>query len=245
MKMKWIATIPLIAFIIVTGLLIWKYSPEQQKTTPQLKNFYPVPNFTLTERSERQVSNTDLLGNIWIVNFIFTNCHDSCPIQSAKMALLQKHFQEDPKVKLISITVDPEYDTPKVLRPYADQFEADPEKWLFLTGSKEKIRELVIKGFKLAVIENADNNSDTVVPKEQSLNSSKGMESIARLESLSILFWNWIAPSAAYAHQDSTHFLHSDRFVLVDQKGDIRGYFHSNKQDIGQLKKHVRFLINH
>src|SRR3954468_11536645 len=108
-----------------------------------------VPDFTLTERSAREVKNQDLAGQIWIADFVYTSCGGLCPIMSEKMRKLQDTLPAE--VRLVSFSVDPDVDTPAVLTEYAKKFGADPNRWLFLTGSKEALFQLSKDGFKLAV----------------------------------------------------------------------------------------------
>jgi protein SCO1/2 len=108
-----------------------------------------VPDFTLTERSAREVKNQDLAGQIWIADFVYTSCGGLCPIMSEKMRKLQDTLPAE--VRLVSFSVDPDVDTPAVLTEYAKKFGADPNRWLFLTGSKESLFQLSKDGFKLAV----------------------------------------------------------------------------------------------
>jgi cytochrome oxidase Cu insertion factor (SCO1/SenC/PrrC family) len=101
-----------------------------------------VPDFSLLERSGKQVSLADLRGKIWIADFIYTHCTDTCPLQTADMAKLQDRWLKEPKVELVSFSVDPEHDTPQVLSRYAGRFKADPKRWLFLTGHRPEIVRL-------------------------------------------------------------------------------------------------------
>ena len=106
-----------------------------------------VPEFTLTERSGRSVTAGDLRGRVWVANFIFTQCPGVCPALSARMAALQQALRARREsgapgndVRLVSISVDPTRDTPEVLRRYAARFRADPDDWLFLTGSRGAVQ---------------------------------------------------------------------------------------------------------
>lgn len=110
-----------------------------------------VPDFTLTERSGRSVSLPELRGAPWVANFIFTSCAGPCPRISSQMAKLQKAGADIEDVRFVSFTVDPETDTPGVLREYANRFGASPERWLFLTGEKQQLYSLILEGFKLAL----------------------------------------------------------------------------------------------
>ncbi|MBI3080033.1 MAG: SCO family protein [candidate division NC10 bacterium] len=118
--------------------------------SPSLPTYGSVPDFSLTERSGRQVGGSELRGKVWIANFIYTHCPDTCPLQSAQMARLQGELAAEGDVRLVSITVDPERDTLEVLSRYADRFGAAPDRWLFLTGEKG-LRGLVRWSFEPAV----------------------------------------------------------------------------------------------
>ena len=93
----------------------------------------PLPNFQLTDQSGRTVQPSDLRGKIVAIDFIYTRCPlpDVCPRLSANFAILQRRFGD--KVTLVSITVDPDYDTPAILRDYARRWSAGPD-WHYLTG---------------------------------------------------------------------------------------------------------------
>jgi protein SCO1/2 len=108
-----------------------------------------APEFTLIERSSREVKNQELAGKIWIADFVYTSCGGMCPIMTEKMRKLQDKLPAE--IKLVSFSVDPDVDTPAVLTEYAKKFGADPNRWLFLTGSKESLFKLSKDGFKLAV----------------------------------------------------------------------------------------------
>jgi protein SCO1/2 len=123
-----------------------------------------VPDFSLIERSGSKVTLADLRGKNWIADFIYTTCTDTCPLQSAEMATLQKELSGAANVKLVSFSVDPEHDTPAVLAQYAQRFHADGGRWLFLTGDKEQISNLIQAGFRLSAAPlKQDTDGDTVI----------------------------------------------------------------------------------
>jgi cytochrome oxidase Cu insertion factor (SCO1/SenC/PrrC family) len=117
-----------------------------------------VPAFSLTNRDGRTVGLTDLAGAPWVADFVFTRCPASCPIMTARMAKLNRELPEDLGVRMVSITVDPDHDTPQVLQKYAASFKA-PDHWLFLTGNKEALFRLSKEGFKLGVEVNTQTDS--------------------------------------------------------------------------------------
>jgi len=118
---------------------------------PALEDFGVVPDFTLTERSGRPLSRADLAGAPWLADFVYTQCQGSCPLLSAKMAKLERRI--GPDARLVSFSVDPARDTPEVLAAYARRFDASPTTWLFATGEPQAVRDLVGKGFHLAVVD--------------------------------------------------------------------------------------------
>jgi len=123
----------------------------QTNNTVKIDDYGTVSDFTLTDRSGRTVSKKDLQGQFWIADFIFTRCSGPCPLLTNRMALLQKELPKE--VRLVSITVDPEYDTPNVLSWYAERYGADRERWLFLTGQKKEVYSLIRQGFHIGVEE--------------------------------------------------------------------------------------------
>jgi protein SCO1 len=109
-----------------------------------------LTHFELTERSGEAVDSRDLLGEPYVVGFFFSRCPSICVRQNDQMRLLQEAFKDRP-VRLVAISVDPEHDTPEVLRQYAQRFGADPDRWLFLTGELPYIRRVGAEMFSLAV----------------------------------------------------------------------------------------------
>ena len=113
-----------------------------------------VPDFRFTEAGGRTVTNADLRGSFWVASFVFTRCATTCPMTVMELAGLQKDLPS--QVRLVSITVDPEYDSPEVLSDYAGKVGAEVDRWLFLTGNKDDIYRTIREGFRLAVTENPD-----------------------------------------------------------------------------------------
>ncbi len=109
-------------------------------------------SFELTERSGQKVRSEDLVGQPYVVCFFFSTCPGTCKRQSGEMRLLQSKFKDKP-IRLLSISVDPEVDTPEVLSAYADGFNADPKQWLFLTGELQNIIKIGSEMFFLPGVE--------------------------------------------------------------------------------------------
>jgi protein SCO1 len=104
-----------------------------------------APGFTLTNQNGERMALADLQGRVAAVTFIYATCKDTCPLLTAKMAVMQRKLGADfgKRVRFVSITVEPEIDTPVVLRAYADKFGADPAGWSFLTGTTPEIQDVV------------------------------------------------------------------------------------------------------
>jgi protein SCO1/2 len=104
----------------------------------------PAPEFALTSQDGRQVKLADLRGKVVAVTFIFTNCTDTCPVLTPMMSFVQDRLGSDfgAKIAFVSITVDPERDTPEVLKEYGEAFGANFAGWFFLTGSPPVIADV-------------------------------------------------------------------------------------------------------
>lgn len=179
-----------------------------------------VPDFALTERSGRTVSRADLLGRVWVANFVYTQCRETCPLQSAQIARLQAEFESEEDLRLVSITVDPERDTPAVLARYAERYGADPARWWFLTGDKRAIYRLAQEGFRLGVVD----------PDDQT--QAKGL-------------LPWLAPAPAWAtHGSKGLIMHSSRLVLLDRQARIRAYhLPDDEQSLERLRRNLGTLL--
>ena len=115
-----------------------------QSTEP---DYGTVPSFELFDQLGNTFTKDELLGDVWVVDFVFTTCAGPCPIMTAQFSELQDRFSDQEDFRLLSISVNPEYDTPEVLKRYGDDYGADHSRWTFLTGDREKIRSLAWEGF--------------------------------------------------------------------------------------------------
>jgi protein SCO1 len=209
-----------------------------------LQVFGALPEFSLTERSRRSVTRADLLGKVWVANFIYTHCTDTCPLQSARLAGLQTDFAGERNLTLLSITVDPKRDTPPVLTEYAARFAADRERWWFLTGNKDTIYALIRDGFHLS----AEDPSHTAAPRAGSP-ASRPKAGAGMAESVVRAALGPFGDTPAYAHSDSDFleppFLHSSWFVLGDRQARIRGYYRTEDEPIlKRLRRDIRTLLS-
>ncbi|MDQ7054383.1 MAG: SCO family protein [candidate division KSB1 bacterium] len=144
-----------VLLLIALGLLLVAagalYMIRQSGRAPkELQVLGTVPEFRFAECRGGQVSSEHLLGKITVMDFIFTRCKSACPVMSGKMLQLYNLFRGTDRVQFISISVDPEYDTPEVLRAYADKLGVTDTRWLFLRGPIEDVKKLAEEGFKLS-----------------------------------------------------------------------------------------------
>jgi len=161
-----------IAMVSFVASGMWRREPQRQ-----LERYFEVPEFKLVDQNEKPFAKKDVLGKVWIADFVFTQCAGPCPMMTQAMAELQKELAGSP-IQFVSISVDPAHDTPAVLKKYAGVMKADEKNWTFATGDPKEI-------FGVAA----------------------GMKIVA-------------TPADA-----ENSIIHSEKFVLVDEKGWIRGYY--------------------
>lgn len=136
-----------LAGVLSLALLSWPAQAHDAPHNERLPTIGPAPDFTLTSQDGVPVSLRDFRGKVVAVTFIYASCTDICPMLTANMAHVQDKLGSafGPRVAFVSITVDPEHDTPEVLKQYAQDFGADLKGWAFLTGEPAVIREVVRK----------------------------------------------------------------------------------------------------
>jgi cytochrome oxidase Cu insertion factor (SCO1/SenC/PrrC family) len=244
----------------VVGFGVWSLlwdEPFRQTPSPPSPAHLPVygavPDFALIDQRVRPVRHGDLIGKVWIASFIFTHCPDECPLMTAEMARFQSDLADFADLRLVSISIDPDRDTPAVLAQYAERFDADPDRWFFLTGDKGAIYQLAKEGFRLGIVD----------PTEPShLSPGKGRPPGGSRSSVdqpwpNNLGWTgkwrrnlsrWLSsvvPATAFADHGATNDpLHSTRFVLIDRLAQIRGYYDSREEAaLQRLRQHLQILI--
>lgn len=123
-----------------------------------------VAEFSFTTQDNETLSLDDLHGEWWIADFIFTNCETVCLPMTSNLSKLQKELEaRNLSVQFVSFSVDPDYDTPEVLREYGQQYEANFDTWSFLTGYDfQTIKELSIKSFR-ALLKEPEYGDDQVM----------------------------------------------------------------------------------
>ena len=150
----WNLTLILIPLVTAALLFaLWQYEVARLGTRA-MPSFGIVPPFQLIDQNNQPFGSAQLLGKIWIADFIYTTCPGPCPMISSRMSEMQKPLEKT-DVQLVSFSVDPEKDTPEVLRSYAEKLHARDERWKFLTGDRTTIYNLSQNGFKLAATNDA------------------------------------------------------------------------------------------
>ena len=167
--------------------------------------FQTIPAFNLVNEKGQSFSSSSLKGKIYVASFFFTRCGTICPKITSQLSRVQDTFNQDPNVKLISISVDPAYDHPEKLQAYSKRFDANEGQWTFLTGEKKVIYPLILKGFHVPLADASEYD-------------------------------------AAIKNPDET-FIHSERLVLVDKEGVIRGFYvGTDKKEVDRLLVEIKVL---
>lgn len=123
----------------------------RERLQPPLPVIATLPHFALIERDGSEIGLAELSGKPWVADFVFTRCQLVCPRLTEQMTELRRRLGSDSPVRSVSFSVDPEFDTPEVLADYARRHGIEGRDWLFLTGEKEPLRDLIRRGFLLPV----------------------------------------------------------------------------------------------
>lgn len=159
-----------------------------------------IPEFSFVNQEGKNIGRSEMNGKLTIVDFFFTSCPSICPVMSKEMERVNDIFRDEPNVQIMSISIDPEFDTPAVLQEYANKHHAIPGKWHFLSGTKDDTYRLARCGFVLPAL---DGNG---IPDD---------------------------------------FVHSDKFILIDELGRIRGYYSgTNREDVDLLILETKVLLH-
>ncbi len=142
----------LLVVILATSFVLSRLQSKRQPAS-RLPVIGPVADFTLTNQVGQSVTLANLRGKVWVADIIFTRCPGPCARMTKQMESLQAALPADNRAKLVSLTTDPEFDTPEVLKKYATRFNANTDRWSFLTGSKKEIAALGMDSLKLTAVE--------------------------------------------------------------------------------------------
>ncbi|MCM4155311.1 SCO family protein [Gramella sp. AN32] len=108
-----------------------------------------APDFKFVNQHGDTITNQDYKGKVYLVEFFFTTCTTICPVMHKNLLEIEKEFENNEDFGIVSISIDPEHDTPKVLTEYAENYGIDNPNWNFLTGDKQKIYALANQGFNI------------------------------------------------------------------------------------------------
>jgi protein SCO1/2 len=149
-----------VAMVCVVGAGLWRRNAANDsiaaatQSSADLPVLATVPAFDLIDQDNKSANLGTFSGKPWIADFVFTHCAGPCPIMTGQMASLRKHIPAD--VRFVSLSVDPERDSPAVLKEYAAKFNGDEPRWRFVTGSKDTIYNLAAKMLLTAIPATAD-----------------------------------------------------------------------------------------
>ena len=167
-----------ILFAVLTASLLLTACSNRATKLP---DYGAVPVFTMIDSAGQRFNGSALAGKVWVADFIYTNCPAECPMMTSKMHWVEKQVRGEKDVRLVSISVDPERDTPPVLASFAHRFGGPTSQWIFLTGSPATVHTLAYTTFHVGDVLGKIN--------------------------------------------------HSTKFVLVDKRGHLRGYYSTFDQD--------------
>jgi len=186
-SIEWIvwSGLVLVMLAIIVSFITSRIGPRVNFAPDALPTIATVHDFALTNQARQLLTLSDLRGQVWIADIIYTRCPGPCSQMTLEMSKLQAALPAGQPVKLVSLTADPEFDSPEVLKRYGEKFGANPARWQFLTGRKIDLYKLATRGLLLAVDE---------TPPDQ-------------------------------RESENDLFIHSTKFVLVDQQGRIRGVY--------------------
>ena len=121
---------------------------------------HKVPYFSFTSQENKEVNHTTVDGKIYVANFFFSRCPSTCPSMMSSLLRVQDFFSDNPEIKILSHTVDPEYDSTYVLKTYAEKFGAKQDFWHFLTGAKEDLYEIARCGYFIVAKPSEDQKNE-------------------------------------------------------------------------------------
>jgi cytochrome oxidase Cu insertion factor (SCO1/SenC/PrrC family) len=158
-RLWWAVLVLVIAGVVVAAVVERRPVPgpgaaSGPTAAASLDPMREIPAFSLVDQAGASFRREDLLGRVWVADFIFTFCAAACPAMTSRMAAVQETIAAAPelreRVRLISFSVDPERDTPEQLKSFAKGYGADPALWRFVTGAEGAVAELCQEGFLLS-----------------------------------------------------------------------------------------------
>ncbi len=206
MQKKKTAVFLLVFFILLSAAFMmyyYKTTREQPKVLPTVGNpGHVIDPFSFTNQDGKTVTEKDVAGKVFVVEYFFTTCKGICPKMNENMTKIYQAFRGNKDVMILSHTVDPLKDTVQAMKAYSLRFDADPAQWVFLTGDKKDLYDHARKSYLVTAVD------DTATVDIQS------------------------------------DFIHTNRFMLVDRNGHIRGgYDGTDMGSINQLIGDIKILL--
>ena len=146
----WLGVALLLGFLGLAYLLsLAEFKQQQRQSLPVIG---AVANFTLTNQDGKVTTLADLTNRVWVADIIFTRCAGPCPVITGHIKSLEDALPKTSDAKLVTLTTDPDFDTPAMMKRYGERFGADFNRWLFLTGTKAEIAALGAGSLKLSAV---------------------------------------------------------------------------------------------
>ena len=146
----WLGVFLLVGFLALAYLLsLAEFKRQQSQSLPVIGT---VADFTLTNQDDNATTLADLTNHVWVADIIFTRCAGPCPIITGHMKSLEDALPKTSDAKLVTLTTDPDFDTPAMMKRYGERFGADFSRWTFLTGAKSEIAALGAGSLKLSAL---------------------------------------------------------------------------------------------
>lgn len=168
-RLEWLVWGALVITVVAIAVAFIRTRVQESGLRKPLDVLGEVPSFTLTNQFAQTTSLTNLLGHVWVADVIFTTCPMSCERMTQRMQTLAQEIPARAPVKFVSITAHPAFDSPAVLKKYADRHGVDQNRWHFLTGIKQDVYNLSVNGMKFSVLD----NTNRVIPEDLFIHSTQ------------------------------------------------------------------------
>jgi protein SCO1 len=158
----------ILVFLMLLGVAFLSYYyiayKESPRTLPKIGNpGHKVGAFEFVNQNGAKITDKDVDGKIRVVEYFFTTCKGICPKMNENMAKVYNAFRKDKDILFLSHTVDPETDTVEQIKRYSEQFDADPNQWMFLTGDKMALYQMAVRSYLITAVDDQDYNK-TITP---------------------------------------------------------------------------------
>lgn len=170
-SIRFISIIVVIIFIL--GGIVFGIVRVKNNTFP-LKKIGKVPEFSFVNQNGVIITNNNYIGKIYVIDFFFTSCPSICPMMTHNLVQVQNFFKENDKIAFASFSIDPEQDTPEILREYAKNHGITNPNWNLLTADQETVMNLANKGFNIYAAVNDDEDGGFEHSGKMALIDSQG-----------------------------------------------------------------------